>query len=159
MPDWSQPMDGGCRCGRLRVRVSAAPLLTSACHCPGCQKMTASAFSLSIAIPDEGFAIVAGETEIGGLHGAAQHHFCRICKTWVYSRMAALGPFVNLRAPILDDHAWFVPYIEMYTSTRLPWAATGAPRSTLEFPDMADFGQLLADYRQWRESGAPPAAR
>src|SRR3546814_16148897 len=50
MTDWKLPWDGGCRCGRTRFRVSAPPLLAEACHCTGCQRMTASAYSLSLAV-------------------------------------------------------------------------------------------------------------
>ncbi|TPE47988.1 GFA family protein [Amaricoccus solimangrovi] len=149
MPDWTMPLEGGCRCGRVRVRVSAPPLLTSACHCRGCQRMTASAFSLSIAVPDAGFAVTRGETELGGMHGEARHHFCGWCKTWMFSTVEALGPFVNLRAPVLDDRSWFRPYIEMWTAAKLPGVATGAPRSYPEFPAMEDFPAILADYRAW----------
>jgi hypothetical protein len=149
MPDWTKPIEGGCRCGRVRVRVTAPPLLTSACHCPGCQRMTASGFSLSIAIPDEGFAVIAGTTELGGLQGAAKHHFCGWCKSWMFSKVEGLGPFVNLRAPVLDDRSWFVPYVEMWVSTRLPGIETGAPRAYPEFPAMEEFPALLAGYRAW----------
>jgi len=45
------PWDGGCRCGQVRMRISALPILTMACHCKGCQRMSASAFSLGAAIP------------------------------------------------------------------------------------------------------------
>jgi len=51
------PREGGCRCGRVRVKVTAAPLITMACHCTGCQRMSASAFSLSAAIPTPGFEV------------------------------------------------------------------------------------------------------
>jgi hypothetical protein len=47
--------EGGCRCGQVRIKVSSAPFLTMACHCTGCQRMTARAFSLSAAIPSQGF--------------------------------------------------------------------------------------------------------
>ncbi|MGO7808074.1 aldehyde-activating protein, partial [Rhizobium ruizarguesonis] len=40
------PMEGGCRCGRVRVKISVPPLRTMACHCTGCQKMKSSAYSL-----------------------------------------------------------------------------------------------------------------
>ena len=32
----SLPAVGGCRCDRLRFTITAAPMLTSACHCRGC---------------------------------------------------------------------------------------------------------------------------
>ncbi len=67
------PWQGGCRCGQVRLQVTAPPLLTMACHCTGCQRMTASAFSLSIALPAEGLAVTRGEPVIGGLHGSPRH--------------------------------------------------------------------------------------
>lgn len=63
------PITGQCRCGQVRFEVSAKPLLTMACHCRGCQQMTASAFSLSAAIPTEGFRVTSGEPVIGGCMG------------------------------------------------------------------------------------------
>ena len=96
MRDWKLPWDGGCRCGKVRFRVSAEPLVTSACHCRGCQRMTASAFSLSVAVPAEGFAVTEGEPELGGLHGAPRHHFCGWCKSWLFTRMEGMDWFVNL---------------------------------------------------------------
>ena len=65
------PMEGGCRCGRVRLRIAKAPLLTMACHCTGCQRMSSSAFSLTAAIPSDGFEVTQGETVMGGLHGPA----------------------------------------------------------------------------------------
>lgn len=70
MSDWKLPWDGGCLCGGVRFRINAAPLLTMACHCTGCQKLSASAHSLSIAVPREGFAVTKGQLVTGGLHGA-----------------------------------------------------------------------------------------
>jgi hypothetical protein len=58
------PLEGGCRCGRVRLRITALPLLTMACHCTGCQRMTAGAFSLSVAIPAAGFSVTEGEPAI-----------------------------------------------------------------------------------------------
>ena len=99
------PMDGGCRCGQVRLRISAPPLLTMACHCTGCQTMSASAFSLSALIPAQAFAVIKGEPVIGGLHGAARHYFCPHCMSWMFTRMQGLDAFVNLRPTMLDDHS------------------------------------------------------
>ena len=41
--------------------LSARPLITMACHCTGCQRMTASAFSLSALYPSGGFEVTEGE--------------------------------------------------------------------------------------------------
>jgi hypothetical protein len=95
----------------VRVRVTAPPLITAACHCTGCQRMSASAFSLSVAIPSDGFAVTQGEPVIGGLHGDLQHFFCGWCMSWMFTRVDGMD-FVNLRSPMLDDAGWMVPFIE-----------------------------------------------
>ncbi|HVK41327.1 MAG TPA: GFA family protein, partial [Phenylobacterium sp.] len=118
----SLPMEGGCRCGQVRLKISAPPLLTMACHCTGCQKMSASAFSLSAAIPSEGFEVTQGEAVIGGMHGPSRHYFCPHCKSWMFTRPEGIDFFVNLRPTMLDDSSWFTPYIETFTSEMLPWA-------------------------------------
>lgn len=60
-------VEGSCRCGAVRIRATAPPMLTMACHCTGCQKMTGSAFSTNVAIPTDAFAVVKGATVRGGL--------------------------------------------------------------------------------------------
>lgn len=152
--DWKLPWDGGCRCERVRVRVTAPPLLAMACHCVGCQRMASSAFSLSLAIPSAGFAVTKGDTVIGGLHGAdAQHHFCAHCMTWMFTRPKAAPQLVNLRPTMLDEHAWFAPFVETYTDEKLAWASTSAARSYGKFPEMSEYEGLTKEYL---ERGARP---
>jgi len=69
MDEWSLPWEGGCRCGEVRIRVTRPPLLTGACHCAGCQRMSASAFSLTVTLPSDGFELVAGAPVPGGAQG------------------------------------------------------------------------------------------
>ena len=144
------PMDGGCRCGGVRLRITAPPLLTMACHCRGCQKMTASAYSLSAAIPAAGFAVTQGEPVIGGLRGAQAHHYhCPHCMSWMFTRAEGMDAFVNVRPTMLDDARWFAPFIETYVSERLPWAATSAVHSFPEFPNVDDYPALIQAYAAW----------
>ena len=138
--------DGGCRCGKVRFRISAPPLLTMACHCTGCQRMTGSAFSLGAAIPSEGFVVTEGEPVIGGLHGPTRHYFCSYCMSWLFTRPEGLDWLVNVRATMLDDVAWFTPFIETCTSEKLPWAATPAVHSFATFPALEEYADLTAQY-------------
>jgi hypothetical protein len=140
------PCEGGCRCERLRFKISAPPLLTMACHCRGCQKMTASAFSLSVAIPTQGFAIIKGEPIVGGMHGAAHHLFCPHCFSWAFTRMEGMDAFVNVRATLLDDAAWYAPFIETQTLEKLPWATVPARHSFERFPAFEAFPALIEEY-------------
>jgi hypothetical protein len=146
LPTLTLPAEGGCRCGRVRLKISAKPLLTMACHCTGCQLMSSSAYSLSAAIPSEGFEVTKGEPVIGGLHGASKHYFCGYCMTWMFTRPEGIDWFVNLRPTMLDDHAWYAPFIETWTAEKLPWAATSAVHSYEALPAFEDYEGLIAEY-------------
>lgn len=140
------PMEGVCRCGRLRFRITKAPLITMACHCTGCQRMSSSAYSLSAAIPADGFEVVEGEPVIGGLRGPTRHYFCGSCMSWLFTRPEGMDFFVNIRPTMLEDSRWFTPHIETFTAEKLPWAATPAVHSYAGVPPPEDFDRLLADY-------------
>lgn len=139
------PALGQCRCAHVQIRISAQPIMTMACHCKGCQRMSASAFSLSVAIPTAGFEVIQGEPVIGGLRDPAlRHFFCPKCMTWMFTRF--LPEFVNVRATMLNDTSWFVPFIETWTKTKLPWVTTPAVHHYEEFPPMEDIGRLSAEF-------------
>jgi len=149
MKDWSLPWEGGCRCGQVRLRISAPPLLTMACHCTGCQRMSSSAYSLSAAIPSQGFEVTQGEPVIGGLRGKeASHHFCPSCLTWMFTRATGMDWFVNLRPTMLDNPSWFKPFIETYTSEKLPWASTAAIHTFEKFPATEDYARLTQEFAE-----------
>ena len=141
------PMEGGCRCDRVRIRVTSVPLMTIACHCNGCQRMSSSAFSLSAMFLAEALQITQGEPVIGGLRGAdAQHLFCEHCMTWMFTRPAIAPHVVNVRPTMFDDHAWFSPFVECFTKAKLPWAVTGAVHSFEEFPPMDAYEGLMKSF-------------
>lgn len=147
MEDWKLPWEGGCRCGAVRVRVTQPPMLTSACHCTGCQRMTASAFSITFNLSADGFEVTKGETVIGGIHGPQQHHHhCDHCKSWVFTRIEGLDFLVNLRATMLDDATWFRPFVEFWTSEKLPGVESGAVHSHETMPAMDAFQPLIEEF-------------
>lgn len=141
------PLRGSCRCGEVTFEITAPPLMTAACHCIGCQRMSSSAFSLTAMVPAEGFAVVEGRTVVGGLRGPQlQHHFCPSCMSWMFTRIAGLDAFLNVRPTLLDDPSWFSPFIETMTKEKLPWAETPARHRFEGFPAMEDFPRLMAEF-------------
>lgn len=141
------PWDGGCRCGRVRFRVTQFPLVTGVCHCRGCQRMTASAFSTTITLPADALEITAGEPVIGGMHGEeSRHHHCDWCKSWLFTRLPPEYGAVNVRATMLDEASWFVPFMETQTAEMLPWAKTPARRRYARFPEPDEFPALMAEF-------------
>jgi hypothetical protein len=64
----------------------------------------------------------------------------------MFTRPTSLPWLVNLRATMLDDHAWVVPYIELFRGEGFPWAGTGARHSYDTGPGDAAFGPLMEQY-------------
>jgi len=144
------PLEGSCRCGRVKVRVTKQPLITCACHCHGCQKMSASAFSLTTMFPSDGFEVIEGETVIGGMRGPRLlHNHCPWCLSWMFTRIADRDDFVNVRPTMFDNPVWAHPYMETMVSERLPFGETGAVESFDAFPEAEDYERLMAAYRAW----------
>jgi hypothetical protein len=108
--------------------------------------MTGSAYSHSIAVPSEGCAVTAGEPVIGGLHGPSRHHFCPYCMSWLFTRPEGLDWLVNVRATMLDDARSFTPFIETFTSEKLPWVTTPAVHSFATFPQVEEYGPLTEEF-------------
>ena len=148
MKDPKLPVEGGCRCGQVRIKVRSPPLLTMACHCTGCQKMTSSAYSLSAAITAEGFEVIRGEPVVCGLHGASRHYFCPRCMSWMFTRPEGVDWFVNVRPTMLDETAWFEPFIETWTSEKLAWVQPVATHGYPELPAFDAYGGLIEEYAQ-----------
>lgn len=120
-----------------------------ACHCVGCQKMTASAFSLTAIVPQDGFETVEGDPVIGGRHGAeAQHFCCPFCMSWLFTRAPGMS-VVNVRSPMLEGAADFMPYAETYICEKLPFAQTGAPRRYDMFPQEDEFDDIKQSFGKW----------
>ena len=146
MTDSNPHKAGKCRCGQVQFEVSAEPLITMACHCTGCQRMTASAFSLSALYPSNGFKVTLGEPVVGGLHGTTRHNFCAHCMSWLFTRPEGMEDFVNVRATMMDDAQSHSPFIETYTDEKLPWATTPAAHSFNKSPSSDDFPALLTEF-------------
>jgi hypothetical protein len=147
MDDWKLPWDGGCRCAAVRIRVTKPPLLTGACHCAGCQTMSASAYSLTVTVPADGFEVTRGEPVLGGLKGPVSHHYhCPDCMSWMFTRAEGFDWFVNLRPSMLDDHGRFEPYAEFWTREKLPWATTPSKHSFETIPEMSVFEDLTKGF-------------
>lgn len=142
------PVEGACMCGECRMRVRLAPIITMACHCKGCQKLSASAFSLTAMVPAQGFEVIEGKPQIGALHGENGYFYCPKCLNWLYTGLAS-APFVNIRPTMFDVPAWSTPFVESYVSEKLPWAVTGARHSFEQYPTPDRYGPLMEEYVVW----------
>jgi len=129
-------------------------MLTMACHCKGCQRMTGGPYSVSAVIPSDAFSVTQGEPVIGGLHGSIRHYFCGYCMSWLFTRPDGLDWFVNVRATMLDEVDWFTPFIETCASEKLPWVTTPAVHSFATQPEFEAYPALIEAFAR---NGVRPA--
>jgi hypothetical protein len=119
-------LEGGCRCGAVRYRISGEPKFGFACHCTDCQQLSGSAFSLGLACAEDDVTITKGELHEWakqGSSGKPSHQYtCPTCATWICTRPESEAGTVIARPTTLDEHGWFRPVAQLYVRSALPWA-------------------------------------
>lgn len=141
-----------CRCGAVHLRASGRPLVTGACHCEGCRRMTGGPYSLGAIYPSAAVAVEAGEPVAIGVDPSSGHKGCARCASWVMSQPLGLGDITVVRSSLFADADRFAPFVESFTSEQLPFAAPVAPHRFERFPDPADFPKLMAAYATWEHA-------
>jgi hypothetical protein len=128
------PQAGGCQCGKIRYEITEAPQLVYTCHCIDCQRITSSAFSLGLALPETAFQLTAGEpralqrmADSGRLN---TRFVCPDCASWIYS--LPRGGAVRVRAGTLDDTSWLRPTRHIWTRSKQPWITFAESDETFE---------------------------
>ncbi len=119
-------LDGGCTCGQLRYRMTAAPLFVHCCHCRWCQRETGSAFALNAMIEADRVVLLKGEPEMvitPTLSGKGQKiSRCPDCRVAVWSNYAGAGDSVRfVRVGTLDEPDRLPPDIHIFTESKQPW--------------------------------------
>src|SRR5579863_4324761 len=121
-----EQQEGGCACGAVRYRLTAAPLIVHACHCRDCQRLSGSAFALNLWIERryvEANDATLRTTMVPAGSGKPQEIFrCAACGSALWSKYhAAPGDTVLLRAGTLDAPETVTPDVHIFTRSKLPW--------------------------------------
>ena len=140
-------LSGGCQCGAIRYTVSGPVRAAYACHCGECKKQSASAFSMSIAIPF-GQLNVTGSVktyETRAFSGKRkQACFCEICGSRLWHRTPDTDDQITLKVGTLDDASGFSPRGHLWVSKKQPWIVI--PEGVPAFETQPE------DVQAWRES-------
>ena len=119
------PAEGACQCGRIRYRIVSAPLMTLVCHCQDCQKLSSSAFSVTMILSRDAFELTDGElrewrrpTDAGGV---AVCWFCPDCGNRIFHENPEMPEIVRLKPGTLDDTSVLEPAVHVWTCREQPW--------------------------------------
>ncbi len=100
-------IEGGCRCGAVRYRVTLDGLpKVYACHCLDCQTWSGSAFSVQFIVPEDALAVTGTphlyeRVSEDGTRVSRQRG-CAVCLTRVYNTNTRRPGLVVVRAGTLD---------------------------------------------------------
>jgi hypothetical protein len=138
------PFSGTCQCGEVRYVVDKEPIVTVACHCQDCQKLSASAFSITMLITEDSFDLVSGKLKAferpAELGDSALCYFCPSCGNRVYHENPQLPGFFRLKPGGLDDTSQILRQAHIWTSRAQPWYEFPEDVPTYETqPDLKEF--------------------
>ena len=119
--------EGGCACGACRFELQGTPMITHACHCTDCRRLTGAPFAVNLWIEADNVVLKSGELRSVMLKGGESGQpcevwFCDACGTSLWSRYhVAPGNFRWVRGGALDDPSSFAPDVHVWTRSKMPF--------------------------------------
>jgi len=118
---------GSCHCGNVRFDAEVDPEQTTICHCTDCQKLTGSAYRVSVPAQEGSFRVTAGEPRIyvkTGDNGARRAQaFCPNCGSPLYTYAADDPRIFGLRVGGIIEREALVPKRQKWCRSALRWTA------------------------------------
>lgn len=117
MTDWT----GGCLCGTIRWRITAAPLWQAHCHCTSCRRATASPFTSFIGMRRSDVTW-SGSAAVHRSSVGVRRGFCPDCGTQMYFESDRWPDETHLYAASLDDPSLYRPTAHVHWAEHIGWA-------------------------------------
>ncbi len=137
-------LEGGCACGAVRYRLTAAPMFVNCCHCRNCQRETGSAFVINAVIETARVDIRTGATAAIPTpteSGEPQIiHRCPACHVALWSHYGGRTAFSFVRAGTLDNAEALTPGAFIFTRSKLTWVVL--PAGIPAFEVFYDYGEV-----------------
>lgn len=116
---------GSCHCGHIRYEAHVDPQRAAVCHCTDCQRLTGTAFRVSVPAQPGSFRLLAGEpavyVKVGDSGSRRAQAFCRDCGSPLYTYDADHTTTYGLRVGCLDERQAIVPQRQKWFRSALGW--------------------------------------
>jgi len=116
--------EGGCLCGMLRFRVTAAPLDSGYCHCRMCQQNSGAPVVAWTTFPAASFSWIAGEPGSYASSAFAKRQFCSNCGSYLVFTSTKSPAEVSVNTASFDDPGAFPPRKHIFVESRITWFNT-----------------------------------
>ena len=119
------PLTGGCLCGRVRYRVTEAPIAFYACHCTDCRRECGAPYGLTMLFRRSALEHGSGEVrstgvsvESGRIRNAT---LCPECLVRVWFESSRTAQILGISFGTLDDASAYEPFGNMWLASACPW--------------------------------------
>lgn len=117
---------GQCHCGFVTYEADIDPEKVSICHCTDCQRLTGTAYRVSVSTPSDQFRILRGRPKLYvkiGDNGAKRlQFFCSDCGSPLYTTgEGADAQEVGIRFGSIDKRRNLTPVSQSWCRSALPW--------------------------------------
>lgn len=130
------PFDGGCMCGDVRYRCRSDPKMVYYCYCEDCRRGSGSAFHVGIGVPRDSVSILQGEPKswrkVADSGNGIRRVFCSNCGSPLFIYPDMRPEIVMIKAGSLDEPSDLEPTTEIWTQSKVPWAAVKPGIRSLE---------------------------
>lgn len=114
---------GSCHCGEVRYQAEVDPQAVGICHCTDCQRLTGSAYRVTVAALPGRFRLLAGEAKCyrktGDSGRPSDQFFCSSCGSPMW-RESADGE-IGLRLGCIDQREVLAPTHQSFCESALPF--------------------------------------
>ena len=141
---------GRCLCGALRYEFITEPTTVYICHCTECQKVSSSAFGVSVRVSADGFNITQGERKsietVADSGRTKTGFFCPECGIRISNKPNS-GDLVVIKAGTLDNPNLFRPIAHIWTQSAQSWFsfADGLPKFKKAPEDTNELNRLWSN--------------
>lgn len=117
------PVDaaGGCLCGAIRYRITAAPIVTSYCHCRSCRLATGAPAAAWVILPHDGLVFERGTPVRFASSPGKLRTFCGRCGTSLTYTRTDRPDTMDVHTATLDDPDAFPPVREIWLEEKIAW--------------------------------------
>lgn len=120
-------LEGGCFCGEVRYRASAAPTIVTLCHCAMCRR-SVGAQSVAWATFDRAALAIRGDTLLWHESSArALRGFCARCGTSLFFSARSEPASLDVTVGSLDEPDACPPQCHIFTTSKVRWVPLEPP--------------------------------
>lgn len=119
-------LTGGCLCGAVRYAAETHSKLHYYCHCSDCRRYGGGAYHAAILVSATALAVTGDLktwTVTADSGRIVARHTCPTCSNHLFTSPWPDPVRYSVKAGSLDDPSQFKPAFEIWTTSRVDWAA------------------------------------